>query len=293
MTSRAERSAASEAAFRSRLEAVGALLLEQAWLGVDAPHAIRCQAGHEVTTTPSNAKRAGEICRICSRRDPATTEAEYREHLAALGATPLWDNWRGGHQSHRVRCAQGHDCYPLWINVQRGTGICRACAGQDPATAEKAFRDMLVGQGAVLVGSYVNARQPVHVRCPAGHDCYPMPDNVRRGQGICTYCAGREWDVFYVLGHGSEPVVKFGITSRQGRTRLAGHRRVGFTRVHLLTADLPERVAREAENAVKAALGDAGELPVRGTEYFDVSCLGLILDVAGHWLNASEERLVS
>jgi hypothetical protein len=53
--------------------------------------------------------------------------------------------------------------------------------------------------------------------------------------------------------------------------------------VRLLT-DLPDGTAPDAERAVKVALAMAGEKPVRGTEYFDASCLGLILDVADSWL---------
>jgi hypothetical protein len=54
--------------------------------------------------------------------------------------------------------------------------------------------------------------------------------------------------------------------------------------VHL-AAGLPGTVALDTENAVKAALATAGEKPVRGREYFDVSCLALILDVASSWLD--------
>ena len=43
-------------------------------------------------------------------------------------------------------------------------------------------------------------------------------------------------------------------------------------------------MALDTENAVKAALALAGAKPIRGTEYFDISCLALILDVAEGWL---------
>lgn len=49
-------------------------------------------------------------------------------------------------------------------------------------------------------------------------------------------------------------------------------------------------VALDAENAVKSALALAGEKPVRGREYFDFSCLALILDVADSWLGAADRR---
>jgi hypothetical protein len=107
---------------------------------------------------------------------------------------------------------------------------------------------------------------------------------VIRGGGACPICAGLEHTVFYVLEHDAQPLVKFGISSQDGRTRLATHRWQGYTKPHLLVADLPPGVARTTENAVKSALALAGERPVRGCEYFDVSCLGLILDVASSWV---------
>ena len=57
-----------------------------------------------------------------------------------------------------------------------------------------------------------------------------------------------------------------------------------------LVTGLPGTVALDAENAVKSALAVAGEKPVRGREYFDASCLALILDVADSWLGAADER---
>lgn len=49
---------------------------------------------------------------------------------------------------------------------------------------------------------------------------------------------------------------------------------------------LPGTAAPDAERAVLAALAMAGEKPVKGREYFDRSCLALVLDVADSWLTA-------
>jgi hypothetical protein len=88
--------------------------------------------------------------------------------------------------------------------------------------------------------------------------------------------------VFYVVtGAG---VVKFGVTSGDPRPRLRNHAARGYTDVIRLAAGLPGTVALDAEDAVKSALTMAGEKPVRGREYFDVSCVPLIIDVADSWL---------
>ncbi len=110
----------------------------------------------------------------------------------------------------------------------------------------------------------------------------PAPTNVRQGHGICRFCAGSDWDAFYIVtGSG---IVKFGITTGNGRHRLAVHAAKGFAEVVHLATGLSGTVALDTENAVKAALAVAGEKPIQGREYFDISCLGLILDVASSWL---------
>jgi hypothetical protein len=101
-------------------------------------------------------------------------------------------------------------------------------------------------------------------------------------------CAGRSHDVFYVLQHETEPIVKFGISSREGRRRLYDHRADGFPTVHLLTDDLAGDVAAETEKAVLATLALVNAKPLRGREYFDVSYLALILDVATGWLGLTD-----
>ena len=87
-----------------------------------------------------------------------------------------------------------------------------------------------------------------------------------------------------MVEHEDQHRVKFGVTSGDARPRLADHRVDGYRAVVRLLTGLPDGAAPDTERAVKAALAMAGEKPVRGTEYFDASCLALILDVADSWL---------
>jgi hypothetical protein len=86
----------------------------------------------------------------------------------------------------------------------------------------------------------------------------------------------------------SAEAVKFGITSGDPRPRLRAHARAGFTEVVRLAAGLPGSIAPDAERAVRAALALAGEKAVQGREYFDISCLAIVLDVADPWLPGQE-----
>src|SRR5437867_2051498 len=78
-------------------------------------------------------------------------EAKFRARLAELGATLLEPRWLGANTPHRVRCAAGHECSPRPGSVRCGRGGCRVCAGNDPATAEVAFRARLAELGATLL----------------------------------------------------------------------------------------------------------------------------------------------
>jgi len=184
-------SAVAAAAFRARLAELGAELLEPAWLGVDTPQRVRCAAGHECAPRPASVRRGGGICRTCAGNDPRVAEAAFRARLAELGAE-LLEPYRGSLSPHRVRCAAGHECTPRPAEVQRGRGICRTCAGNDPAVAEAAFRARLAELGAELLEPYRGNHSPVRVRCAAGHECFPQPAHVQQGEGICRACAGND-----------------------------------------------------------------------------------------------------
>jgi hypothetical protein len=129
----------------------------------------------------------------------------------------------------------------------------------------------------------------IHARyrviCAAGHECQPRPNDVQQGKGICPACAGSGWDVIYVVT--SQTAVKFGITGRGGRPRLARHRGAGYRTVVRLLTGLPDGAASSIERDVKATLRLAGFEPIRGREYFDVDALAVILDVVDSYPTAT------
>ena len=285
--------ATAYAAFRKRLEELGATLLETEWLGAMKPHRVICSAGHACTPRPAGVQQGRGICNTCAGNNTKAAEAAYRARLAELGAE-LLGPYRGNKTKVHVRCAAGHDCYPQPGGVLAGLGPCRTCAGKDPVAAEAAFRGALAELGAVpLYAKWRGVGKPHHVRCACSNDCYPRPNDVQQGDGICAKCAGMSYSVFYVLEHESKSLVKFGISHREGRRRLSSHRDDGFTTVHLLRTGLADGAPQAAEKAVLAALAMAGEKPRRGREYFDASCLALILDVAAGWVESDEAPAVS
>ena len=162
--------------------------------------------------------------------------------------------------------------------------MCRTCAGMDSRVAEAAFRARVKELGGeVLEPEWLGNDKPHRARCPEGHECTPTPGAVQQGGGICRMCAGKAWDVFYVVTDEDNGIVKFGITSGDPRPRLGNHARDGLDSVVRLVEGLPGDLAPRLERAVRDALRDARETPVRGREYFPAHVLGLVLDVVDGW----------
>lgn len=120
----------AEAKFRSRLDDLGATLLEPTWLGANEPHRVLCSAGHPCTPRPSNAQGHG-ICDVCARRCTRAAEAAFRARLKDLGAVLVEPTWLGNDRPHQVLCAAGHTCTPRPAHVQQGHGVCRFCANKE------------------------------------------------------------------------------------------------------------------------------------------------------------------
>lgn len=189
---RREGSIRAEAAFRARLEGLGATLLDP-WLGNSKPHRAICVNGHSCTPRPSVLQQGSGPCRTCAGTDPKAAEAAFRARVAELGGRVLEATWRGVNEPHRVLCHAGHECAPRPNHVRRGKGLCLTCAGQDTRVAEARFRECVAQLGGTVTGPWRNTHTAVHVRCQGGHACSPVPTDVfRRGGTICRTCGGRD-----------------------------------------------------------------------------------------------------
>ena len=181
--------ALAEAAFGKLLAELGATPGWVKWAGSREPHRVICADGHECWPIPHVARRGISICSICSGKDPATAEANYREYLAGLRVTPLWEHWEGKKKSHHVLCTAGHDCHPKPEHVLRGQGVCLTCVGHD--SAEGRYREHLFKLGHIPAwDEWRGVKKPHKVLCAGGHICSPAPADVMRpGAGPCGTCA--------------------------------------------------------------------------------------------------------
>jgi hypothetical protein len=178
--------------FRDRVAELGGEVLEPRWLGRQVPHRCRCGRGHECRPTPNNALSWG-ICQTCAGNDSDAAWENFRQRIAELGGEVLETAWLGNNVRHRCRCAAGHECMPRPGHVQQGRGICRICAGRDPAISRKLFYDRVAELGGVVLEpEWLGSKVPHLCRCAAGHECRPRPDSIRAGQGMCQVCANRD-----------------------------------------------------------------------------------------------------
>lgn len=206
---------------------------------------------------------------------------DFQDRVAQQGGTVLEPAWLGKDVPHLVRCGKGHEVTPTPGSVRCGRGICRACAGLDPDLAWREFKAAVAKLGGeVLEPEYLGAKAYHAVRCGNGHTTTTRPTGVREGVGICRYCKGKHWDVFYVVTDETAELVKFGVTSGNPRRRLGQHARDGFDHVELLVEDVPGTAAHDTENAAKSLLAERGAVAARGTEYFHLRWLPTVMAAA-------------
>ncbi|MFE6054501.1 GIY-YIG nuclease family protein [Kitasatospora sp. NPDC056446] len=179
--------------FRELVRALGGTLEEESWQGAASPHRCRCPRGHACTPRPASLKNGQGMCPTCSGGTPETAWQGFLERMAALGAEVLEDSWQGSEVPHRVRCRGGHLIRVWPSGAGKGRGICRICAGLDPAEAEKGFRAAVTGAGGTcLYPAWKGVNTPHLVRCPEGHLTSPRPNDVQQGHTLCRACAGKD-----------------------------------------------------------------------------------------------------
>lgn len=284
------RAVASYLKFAARIGELGATLLEPHWLGCMEKHRVRCAAGHECAPKPNNVINGRGVCGTCASNHPATAEERFRARVAELGGIVI-GKYTGAHALVKVRCSANHECTPRPSSVLSGQGLCKICAGRDPAACEERFRVRVAELGGTVTGDYAGRHAPVEVLCAAGHTGYPWPSFVLSGGGICAACSGKVWDVFYVV---TGPAgVKIGITSGDPRGRLSVHRRSGYNTVVRVHEGLPGTTARDLESELLDLLRASGVKPVRGKEYFPAAVLPVVLYVVDDCLGDTGGELIA
>jgi hypothetical protein len=200
-------SASAEAAFLARVAELGATLAPgAAYRDTNTRVPVICAQGHACNPRPAGLQRGGGVCRICAGNYSGAGEAVFLARVAEIGAMLApGAAYCGSGAKVPLICAQGHSCNPSPGSVQQGAGVCRVCAGNDPASAEGGFLARVAELGAALApgGAYRRNNTPVPLICAQGHACSPQPTNVIQGHGICGECIA-SFDRVYLLRHPSQ-----------------------------------------------------------------------------------------
>lgn len=234
------------------------------------------------------------MARVRSAQSIAAEKA-FRERVEELGGVVLEETWKGVKQPHRVRCPEGHETSPRPQSINIGNGLCERCGQsskvwtkrfQKSIDAEMEFKRRLEKLGATLLeDSWKGSWQPHRIRCSAGHECAPRPNNIHSGQGLCLTCTWENQDILYLVRDIKRNRVKFGITSGDPRPRLRAHAKDGLTDVLRLYQNLSDGVAYATEQGLIRSLRSRGISPIQGKEYFEGIHVSLILELLNEAIN--------
>lgn len=149
-----------------------------------------CPLDHDCNPSPCNVMKGQGMCDICGNRSIKVSSERYEKCLAEQECILAPDqDYKNNRTPLGVICKKNHLSYPIPANVMNGQGACRKCANQDPEESEKQFRHTItVVKKGKVIGKYINAITPVECLCPLGHTCYPTPNNIQKGQGMCETC---------------------------------------------------------------------------------------------------------
>jgi len=121
--------APAEAAFREAVALAGARFGPGAvYVNSSTPVALLCALNHECSPRPGDVAKGQGPCRVCADKDPATSEAGFRDRVSAAGAVfGPGAKYRGTAVPVPLICAAGHECSPRPNSVQQGSGVCVQC----------------------------------------------------------------------------------------------------------------------------------------------------------------------
>lgn len=154
-----------------------------------SPVEIVCAAGHKVSPRPRDVVRTGVLCQHCAQAPKDRFLEAVRRQGARLADGELFVNTK---VKVILICKAGHACTPAPSSVIAGQGVCKTCAGVDPAASRERFLRLVLEQGATLApgSDYTGKDVAVRLVCRNGHMCTPMPSSIFQGRGVCRTCAG-------------------------------------------------------------------------------------------------------
>lgn len=221
-----------------------------------------------LSTVRTFASKGVSACKECRKR---AKENERRADMIRLGVLPMEviTEVRQEVRGWCLRC--GSVVQPRLDNLRSGQGGCRNCGGKARLSdADARERARVWGYEPYPDIPYTNDATKWPGRClAAGHHTEPVLNSYRRS-GPCQECASHGFKpdqpaLLYLVVSGRLNAAKVGICGADNRnTRLADHRRAGWTLVHSRMFD-EGRFARLIERSVVRLWRERDDGPVLDT----------------------------
>jgi hypothetical protein len=167
--------------FYNNIENSGARVIGE-YINSSTPVECICQNGHSCNPRPNRIQQGEVMCRICAGNDPETAKQNFYNNIKNLGGIVIGEYINSSTPVECI-CQNGHSCNPSPHYIQRGHGMCRICAGNDPEAAKQNFYNNIENLGGRVIGEYINSSTPVEWICRNGHFINTRPN------GICRMCA--------------------------------------------------------------------------------------------------------
>lgn len=145
---------------------------------------IECSEGHVWEMLPISIIKGG-WCPECKK---APVKEKLLEHVSSRGGKIISEG-QTFQEKYLFECEKEHRWKAKLYDIMNGHW-CPKCAMLDPEGAELRFREAIEEKGGLVLGTYVNNRTKVYVRCVNGHEYQVLPTSICQGLD-CVQCTGR------------------------------------------------------------------------------------------------------
>lgn len=151
-----------------------------------------CEKNHKCHPIPSNVKKGQGICNKCLNRCPDQAATNFYNTIRENFHGIIIGEYINNSSPIECLCVNTHLCYPIPSSIQQGQGICKKCANRCSEQSAQNFYNTIEQKlkGKVL-GEYTKSNKSVACICINNHICFPTPNSIQQGEGMCPKCSSR------------------------------------------------------------------------------------------------------
>ncbi len=187
------------------------------------PVLIRCPNGHETLMRYNSFKKSN--CCFCAGNVKFSFD-EAQDQAKKLGYLIIGD-YKTANSPVLMRCINGHETKLKLSKIKLGNG-CKECFFNKRRSKKEDIISALSKENYTLLGEYKNYNDPIHLKCPSGHEIFMSYGNFNYGFR-CRICANKGFDpskpsILYLMQNNF--MQKIGITNTSVKqSRIKKHKR--------------------------------------------------------------------